>query len=57
MGSLGPAKAALLIVVTQIIAAYVIELLGLFGVEKASFAWNKLLGAVIAVAGIVLFER
>ena len=57
MGSLGPAKAALLIVVTQIIVAYVIELLGLFGVEKASFAWNKLLGAVIAVAGIVLFER
>ena len=57
MGSLGPAKAALFIVVTQIIVAYVIELLGLFGVEKASFALNKLLGAVIAVAGIVLFER
>ena len=35
MGSLGPAKAALLIVVSQIIIAYAIELFGLFGVEKA----------------------
>ena len=31
MGSLGPAKAALLIVVSQIIIAYAIELFGLFG--------------------------
>ena len=37
MGSLGPAKAALLIVVSQIIIAYAIELFGLFGVEKAPF--------------------
>ena len=42
MGSLGPAKAALLIVVSQIIIAYAIELFGLFGVEKAPFAWNKI---------------
>ena len=41
MGSLGPAKAALLIVVSQIIIAYAIELFGLFGVEKAPFAWNR----------------
>ena len=57
MGSLGPAKAALLIVVSQIIIAYAIELFGLFGVEKAPFAWNKISGAVIAIGGIVIFER
>lgn len=57
MGSLGPAKAALLIVVSQIIIAYAIELFGLFGVEKAPFAWNKIIGAVIAIGGIVIFER
>ena len=51
MGSLGPAKAALLIVVSQIIIAYAI------GVEKAPFAWNKIIGAVIAIGGIVIFER
>lgn len=57
MGSLGPAKAALLIVVSQIIIAYTIELFGLFGVEKVPFAWNKIIGAVIAIGGIVIFER
>ena len=57
MVSLGPAKAALLIVVSQIIIAYAIELFGLFGVEKAPFAWNKIIGAVIAIGGIVIFER
>lgn len=57
MGSLGPAKAALLIVVSQIIIAYAIELFGLFGVEKVPFAWNKIIGAVIAIGGIVIFER
>ena len=31
MASLGPAKAALLIVISQLIVAYVIELLGMFG--------------------------
>ena len=34
MASLGPAKAALLIVISQLIVAYVIELLGLFGVDQ-----------------------
>ena len=57
MGSLGPAKAALLIVVSQIIIAYAIELFGLFGVEKAPCAGNKMIGAAIAIGGIVIFER
>ena len=56
MDRLGPARATLLIVVTQIIAAYGIELFGLFGVEKVSFAWQKLIGALVAVAGIVIFH-
>ncbi len=34
MEALGPAKAALLIVISHLIVAYVIELLGLFGVDK-----------------------
>lgn len=56
MDGLGPAKATLLIVVTQIIVAYGIELFGLFGVDKAPFEWKKLLGAAIAVAGIIIFR-
>ena len=35
VGSLGPAHSALLIVVSQIIVAYGIEVFGLFGVEKS----------------------
>lgn len=56
MDGLGPAKATLLIVVTQIVAAYAIELFGLFGVEKASFEWRKLIGTLIAIAGIIVFR-
>lgn len=56
METLGPAKAALLIVVAQIIIAYGIELFGLFGVEKADFEWKKAIGALIAIAGIVIFR-
>lgn len=56
MGSLGPAKAALLIVVSQLIVAYGIEVFGLFGVEKVGFEWRKALGAAIAIVGIIIFR-
>lgn len=56
VGALGPAKSALLIVVSQIIIAYAIEVMGLFGVEKTGFEWRKALGAAIAVAGIIIFR-
>ncbi len=57
VGSLGPARSALLIVVAQIIVAYGIELFGLFGVEKADFEWRKAIGALIAIVGIVMFKK
>ena len=57
VGSLGPAQSALLIVVSQIIVAYGIEVFGLFGVEKAGFEWRKLWGAAIAIAGIIIFKK
>ena len=56
MGALGPAKAAMLIVISQLIVAYLIELLGLFGVDKEPFEWRKVLGMLIAIAGIVIFK-
>ena len=56
MNSLGPAQSALLIVIAQLIAAWVIELFGMFGMEKTSFEWCKLLGMAIAIAGIILFK-
>ncbi len=56
VGSLGPARSALLIVVAQIIVAYLIEVFGLFGMEKAGFEWKKVLGALVAIAGIAIFQ-
>ena len=53
---LGPAKAVLFIVTAQIITAYLIEVIGLFGVERSVFQWRKLIGAAIAIGGIVLFQ-
>lgn len=56
MEMLGPARAVMLIVIAQLIVAYVIELLGWFGVEKQPLEWRKLIGMVIAIAGIVIFK-
>lgn len=56
VSSLGPAKSALLIVIAQIIVAYGIEVMGLFGVDKVGFEWKKAVGAVVAIVGIVIFR-
>lgn len=53
---LGPAKSALLIVTAQLFVSYMIELFGLFGVDKEPFVWRKLVGLGIAVVGIVIFQ-
>lgn len=56
MEMLGPAKAVMLIVISQIIIAYLIEIFGLFGVEKADFSWRKVVGMVIAIVGVIIFK-
>ena len=56
MNSLGPAKAALLIVIAQLLVAYIIELFGMFGVEKVDFQWRKLIGMAVAIVGFVVFK-
>ena len=56
MGALGPATAAMLIVISQLAVAYVIELFGMFGVDRQPFEWRKIMGMLIAIAGIVIFK-
>ena len=56
VGALGPAKSALLIVVAQLVVAYLIELFGLFGMEKASWDWVKAGGLLLALVGIAVFQ-
>lgn len=56
MEQLGPAKAVMLIVVAQLLVAYVIELFGAFGVEKQPWEWRKAIGMAVAIAGIIVFK-
>ena len=41
---------------TQLLVAYVIELLGWFGVEKQPLEWRKVIGMAVAIVGIVVFK-
>lgn len=56
MDMLGPARAVMLIVVAQLLVAYVIELMGWFGVEKQPWEWRKAIGMAVAAAGIIIFK-
>ena len=56
MDMLGPARAVMLIVTAQLIVAYIIELLGWFGVEKQPWEWRKGIGMLVAIVGIVIFK-
>ena len=56
MEALGPARAVMLIVTAQLLVAYLIELMGIFGVEKQPFEWSKLIGMVVTIAGILIFK-
>ena len=56
MSELGPAKAVLLIVIAQLLIAYLIELFGIFEVEKVPFQWSKLIGIIIAIVGFIIFK-
>ncbi len=57
MSALGPATSAMIIVIAQLVVAYVIELFGMFGVEKEPLSWRKVLGMVITIVGIILFKK
>ncbi|MGN0292345.1 MAG: DMT family transporter [Lachnospiraceae bacterium] len=56
MEALGPARAVMLIVISQLLVAYLIELFGVFGVEKQPFAWSKVIGMALSIAGILVFK-
>ena len=53
---LGPAKSALLIVIAQLAVSYLIELFGMFGMDKSPFEWRKLIGMGIALLGVAIFQ-
>ncbi|MCC8082539.1 MAG: DMT family transporter [Lachnospiraceae bacterium] len=56
MDIMGPAQAVLFIVIAQMISAYLIELAGWFGMEKADWSVQKLIGMAVAIGGVILFQ-
>ncbi|NLJ96527.1 MAG: DMT family transporter [Clostridiales bacterium] len=54
--TLGPARANMFIITAQMLVAYLVELLGIFGTEKVEFEWRKLIGILIIVIGIITFK-
>lgn len=56
MSALGPARATMLIVIAQLTVSWVVELTGMFGVDRGAFSFRKLIGLLVAAAGVILFE-
>ena len=57
ISGLGPAYATMLIVLSQLVVSGVIEAIGLFGTEKAQLEWSKLIGVILMVSGIIVFQN
>lgn len=56
VSSMGPALANSIILVSQLIAASIIDAFGLFGSEDIKFSLNNYIGIAIMIAGIVIFK-
>ncbi len=56
VNAIGPARSAMFIVATQLLVSYLIELFGLFQVEKQPFEWRKCIGVIVIIIGIVTFK-
>ncbi|NLO08297.1 MAG: DMT family transporter [Clostridiales bacterium] len=52
----GSARAQMCIITAQLLIAYIIELMGIFGSEKVDFEWRKLIGIIIIIIGIITFK-
>ena len=56
VNAIGPARSAMFIVATQLLVSYLIELFGLFQVERQPFEWRKCIGVIVIIIGIVTFK-
>lgn len=56
VNAVGPARSAMFIVAAQLLISYLLELFGLFGLDRQPFEWRKCIGIVIIIAGIVTFK-
>lgn len=56
ISALGAARAEMFIVSSQLLVAYLVELFGIFGVEKSDFSIKKCIGILFFIIGVVIFK-
>lgn len=56
VGSMGPTLGIGIILISQLLAAALIDYLGLFDSEKIKFSLNQFLGIAIMIVGIIIFK-
>ena len=57
MHSLTPATAVSIILVSQLLTAGAIDMLGLMGTERVPLTWTRALGAALMIGGVIIFKR
>ncbi|MCX7950472.1 MAG: DMT family transporter [Clostridiales bacterium] len=56
ISDLGPTYSISTILVAQLITAAFIDFFGLFGAEKISFHFTKIIGVILMISGIIVFK-
>ncbi len=56
IGKLSPTVAISIILISQLIIAAIIDAFGIMGSEKTVFSWNKYIGIIFMIAGVLLFK-
>lgn len=57
IGRLSPAVAVSIILISQLLVAALIDAFGIMGSEKVAFGWNKYVGLVLMIGGMLLFKH
>ena len=56
IGALGATHAIAIILISQLLAASLIDAFGLFGTETIKFTLTKILGVAVMIVGIIIFK-
>jgi len=56
VGKLSPTIAISTILISQLLVAAIIDAFGLMGSEKMAFGWNKYVGLLLMLGGVLLFK-
>lgn len=56
IGDLGPTFSIIIILISQLLSAAIIDAFSLFDSAKVTFHWNNYLGIALMIIGIILFK-